>query len=252
MKAATWIHALAAVVAALMLTTGCQRSSTSQTAASNSSTSASDAPAMSDVSAAKRSETPELEPVNFVDTNGTSAELDGNGVKRFSFDNFALSDEFAQIKGLLTITAAHRPFNCKTDAGRTSFGVSVSKCETEVDKRTGEHFKFTFNAGRLALLEWWAPVGNYDYVRKSLVKRYGSPAQNCNGGSWHDKSYREDNWCTSQRFEHKVPYRSVTLENTANGQGDTTPMVHVTLRDMLLGMAAIEEAKQKQQASLEQ
>ena len=133
-----------------------------------------------------------FEQIMFIDNNGTGAKFDRLGIEQFSFGNFTLDDEYAQIHGLLNITAGDRSFTCKEDAGRTDFDVLVSECKTEVDERTGEHFEFTFNAGRLVLLEWWAPVDNYDYVRKVLIKRYGAPNQNCNGGSAKEQSYRKD------------------------------------------------------------
>jgi len=198
-------------------------------------------------------EPPKLEPVDFVDTDGTSARFDGLGIKRFSFESFELSDDFADIRALLAIRKYDGRFKCEADAGRTEFGVLVSECETEAAKSTGEHFKFMFNAGRLIELDWWAPVDNYEYVRKSLVKRYGAPTQNCYGGSQHDdKSHLVDFWCTTQRLTIDFPYRYAELENTTEGYADTKPMVHVKLTDTILFVLTMEQAKKRQQSSLEQ
>jgi len=198
-------------------------------------------------------EPPKLEPVDFVDTDGTSARFDGLGIKRFSFESFELSDDFADIRALLAIRKYDGRFKCEADAGRTEFGVLVSECETEAAKSTGEHFKFMFNAGRLIELDWWAPVDNYEYVRKSLVKRYGAPTQNCYGGSQHDdKSHLVDFWCTTQRLTIDFPYRYAELENTTEGYADTKPMVHVMLTDTILFVLTMEQAKKRQQSSLEQ
>jgi hypothetical protein len=43
------------------------------------------------------------------------------GIFCLRIDDFELSDEFAQIRGLLAMGAKLRAFNCEADAGRTPF-----------------------------------------------------------------------------------------------------------------------------------